>query len=229
MFLTRLPAGTLPGKVPTLAEAAWAFPLAGIVIGAISGVVYLLASLAVAPLPAAILAMATSALVTGALHEDGLADLADGFGGGTDRSEKLEIMRDSRIGSYGVVALILVLGLTATAMAEAASFVLFLTIGAGTRAAMVAALAVMPAARADGLGQSAVLKPGPDLAVALAIPALLALSTGTLVPLLAVVIPSVAVAALALRQIGGQTGDVMGAIQKLGETGAWLTAAAIAS
>ena len=228
MFLTRLPAGPLPRQVPTLTQAAWAFPLAGLLVGAISGGVYLASATVLPPLPSALLALAASALTTGALHEDGLADLADGFGGGQDKARKLDIMRDSRIGSYGVIALVLTLMLTASAMAEAASVALFLTIGAGTREAMVAALATMPAARTDGLGHSATVKPGPGLAMALAIPLALAALSGAVAPLIAMAAMTLAVRALALRQIGGQTGDVMGAIQKLGECAAWLTAAALA-
>ena len=229
LFLTRLPAGRLPATVPTVAEAAWAFPLAGLLVGLISGVVFISAATVLPALPSAGLALAASALVTGALHEDGLADLADGFGGGRDKEAKLAIMRDSNIGSYGVVALILVLGLSATAMTEAASLALFLAIGTFSRAAMVAALALMPPARADGLGHGATLKPGWRLGAAFAIALIVLLATGAAGALIAIAVAATVVAALAMHQIGGQTGDVMGAIQKTGETAAWLTAAALLS
>jgi len=227
MFLTRLPAGPLPDKVPTIAQAAWAFPLAGLLVGAISGAVFVAMASVLPGLPAALLALATSAIVTGALHEDGLADLADGFGGGQDKAAKLDIMRDSRIGSYGVVALILTLALTGSAIAEAGSFLLFLVIGTASRTAMVIALALMPPARDNGLGQAAALKRGATVPLALLIAVTTAALAGSLLLLIPIALITFAIARLAMRQIGGQTGDVMGAIQKLGECGAWLTAAAL--
>ena len=85
MFLTRLPVGTLPEPVPTLAEARWAFPLAGLPVGIAGGLVFALAGwIGLAPLLAAVLALAAMVMITGALHFDGLADVADGFGGGRD-------------------------------------------------------------------------------------------------------------------------------------------------
>lgn len=227
MFLTRLPAGPLPDKVPTIAQAAWAFPLAGLLVGTISGAVFVAMASVLPGLPAALLALATSAIVTGALHEDGLADLADGFGGGQDKAAKLDIMRDSRIGSYGVVALILTLALTGSAIAEAGSFPLFLVIGAASRTAMVVALALMPPARDNGLGQAAALKRGATVPFALLIAVTTAALAGSLLLLIPIALITFAIARLAMHQIGGQTGDVMGAIQKLGECGAWLTAAAL--
>ena len=226
MFLTRLPAGRLPAKVPTLAEAAWAFPLAGLVVGGISGAVFLATS-ALPPLASALLALTASALLTGALHEDGLSDVADGFGGGRDRMRKLEVMRDSRIGSYGAVALVLCLGLIASGMAEAGRIGLFLAIGAGTRAVLPALLAVLPPAREDGLGRSATLSAGWRVWAGLGIALVVALFGQALLPLLAAWIAAGAAGLLALRQIGGQTGDVMGAAQKAGEAAGWLTAAAL--
>src|SRR5579862_1616236 len=102
-FLTRLPTGRAAANAPLsrLADTSWAFPLVGLVIGAIGGIAYAIASaLALPALAAALIAIAATALVTGGLHEDGLADTADGFGGGATRELKLEIMRDSRIGTF---------------------------------------------------------------------------------------------------------------------------------
>jgi adenosylcobinamide-GDP ribazoletransferase len=109
LFCTRLPlAHSRPFADGEIARAVWAFPLAGFVVGVIGAVIYVVAARAgVPPWPAAALAVAATLGVTGALHEDGLADTADGFGGGTTREDKLAIMRDSRIGTYGVCALIL--------------------------------------------------------------------------------------------------------------------------
>ncbi|MCV6593247.1 MAG: adenosylcobinamide-GDP ribazoletransferase [Silicimonas sp.] len=226
VLLTRLPLGRLRAPVPSTAQAAWAFPLVGLVVGAIGGAVYLAASTFLPAILAAILALATQIATTGALHEDGLADVADGFGGGTSRDRKLEIMRDSRIGSYGVVALILALALIALAMAEAApSFATFAAIGAISRAAMLLPMAFLPPARADGLGRMAALPPGPRLATGLAIAAIAAVFTLPLF-LLAAGLAVMLMQAQAKRQIGGQTGDVLGATQKLAECACWLTAAA---
>ena len=227
MFLTRLPAGRLPQQVPTLAEASWAFPVAGLLVGGTSGAVFLVTS-TLPPLASALLALATATLLTGALHEDGLADAADGFGGGRDRARKLDIMRDSRIGSYGAVALVLCLGLIASGMAEAGRIGLFLALGAGTRAALPALLVWLPPARHDGLGHSAALSGGWRLWASLGIALVVAFLAGALLPLLAAWAAAAAIGLLALRQIGGQTGDVMGAAQKAGEAAGWLTAAALA-
>src|SRR5215472_11641834 len=120
LFLTRLrygPAATAGGAA--IAQGAWAFPIAGLIVGAIGALVYWLAHrLGLPPLPCAALSVAATMLVTGCLHEDGLADTIDGFGGGGTREQKLDIMRDSRIGTYGVCALVLSVLLRASALAN---------------------------------------------------------------------------------------------------------------
>src|SRR4051812_27609535 len=108
-FLTRIPVRKLKPH-PPLSRAARAFPIIGAALGAGAGVLLsILVALGASPLLAAALTLAVLALTTGALHEDGLADSADGLGGGRDRQHALEIMRDSRIGTFGVLAIILVL------------------------------------------------------------------------------------------------------------------------
>ncbi len=103
-FMTRLPVGAPEGG--DLAAACWAFPVAGLLIGAIAGGLLAAAwTFGAPPLVAALLALAAMAALTGALHEDGLADTADGLGGGSPE-RKLEIMRDSRVGAFGVLALV---------------------------------------------------------------------------------------------------------------------------
>jgi len=231
MLLTRLPAGRLSGHVPTLAEARWAWPLVGAGIGALMWAAC--AGAAALGLPSgvsALLAVAAGVLVTGGLHEDGLADLADGFGGGRERERKLEIMRDSRIGSYGVLALAIVLGLKVQAMAGVAGSAPplwpFVALAAGSRFAMLAVLEVLPPARADGLGhaagQAGGWRPWAGLAVALAV--LLPLGGAALGLVAAMALAAVAMAALAKRQIGGQTGDVLGAVQQVSDCAGWLAA-----
>jgi adenosylcobinamide-GDP ribazoletransferase len=173
-------------------------------------------------LPAALLALTVTALITGALHLDGLGDFADGIGGGRDRAHALLIMRDSRIGSYGVIALILAIGLGATGLAdvqpETAPAVLLLA-ATGSRLAMLVVLDRLPPAREDGLGRSASGNaPGAWLPGAVAV-ALIAVWIGpaSLPALIAMVLAALAVSRLALRRIGGQTGDVLGATQVTAE------------
>src|SRR6185312_16067978 len=106
VFFTRLPLPQFDFRGRTLAQAIWAAPLAGLTVAILGGAVYALATICgLAAAPAAALALASMAFATGCLHEDGLSDVADGFGGGTTREKKLEIMRDSRIGAYGAAAL----------------------------------------------------------------------------------------------------------------------------
>ncbi len=226
MLLTRLPAGRIDGDVPPLGQAAWAFPLVGALVGAISGLVFWGASAVALPaLGAALLAITAAVLLTGGLHEDGLADMADGFGGGRDRAKKLDIMRDSRLGSYGALALILVIGLTASGVSAAGGFVLFVAIGALSRTAMLLPLMLLPPARTDGLGASAATPLNGAFWVAVVFSLGLAIAVGALKPVLAALLVTLGVMALAKRQIGGQTGDILGATQKLAECAAWLTAA----
>ena len=227
-FLTRLPCSIEPGERPGIGNAAWAFPIVGIAVGLFSGSVYLAASLALPALPSAILAMIAAILATGALHEDGLADVADGFGGGTSRDDKLRIMRDSQVGSFGMVALIATFVLTASAMAtapaEARALAWFAAIGACSRAAMFVPMALLQPARSDGLGHAAVLTLGWRFWIAIAFATCAALAT---VPelILATALIAVSMLLLAKRQVGGQTGDVLGATQKVAECACWLALA----
>ena len=170
-FLTRLPVPAQHDLPPgALARAGWAFPIAGVLVGGLGGiVVWVTAGAGLHPLAAALLALAVMAITTGALHEDGLADFADGLGA-QDRARRLEIMRDSRIGAFGVLALVFATGLKATALASlpgpgTAALVL---IGAAalSRAAMVPTMRLITPARNDGLGQGAGRPPAWDAAMA---------------------------------------------------------------
>lgn len=220
MLLTRLPMGRME-FAPPLAAAVWAYPLVGAVVGALVGVVFSLASVGLPPVAAALLAIGAGVLLTGAMHEDGLADLADGFGGGGTRERKLEIMRDSRIGSYGVIALVLVLGLraeTLAALPAGGAVLRMVGLGALSRALLPVIMFFLPPARADGLGQAAgsVVAKLPMLA-GLALAVILALPFGVL-PAATMALVALALAILARQQIGGFTGDVLGAVQLLTET-----------
>ena len=238
-FLTRLPLPVPPVRAAApLAEAGWAFPLVGIVVGLLSGIAYGVAVyLHLPPLAAALIALGLGVRLTGGLHEDGLADTADGLGGGSDPAEKLAIMRDSRIGTFGVLALIFSVGLRATAIAGIAAT-------GPVIAALIAAHAVargllplvpraLEPARKDGLGAAAGT---PSAAVAWsaaglgAVIALFALDfLPGLVALIAAALVMSARAVLAQRQLGGYTGDVLGAVEQGGETVVLLVAAAWAT
>src|SRR5215831_20712484 len=155
-FSTRLPLS--PGSAtagPDLARALWALPIAGAAVGVFGAAYWLAARLGLPPLVAATLGVAATIAATGCLHEDGLADVADGFGGGATRERKLEIMRDSRIGTYGVCALALALLLRASALASLMepTRVAYALLAAhmGARAILPAFMWFVPPARREGL------------------------------------------------------------------------------
>ncbi|WP_456617779.1 adenosylcobinamide-GDP ribazoletransferase [Bradyrhizobium sp. P5_C12] len=226
-FVTILPvASSKPTGDGAVARATWALPVAGLLVGLAGAAAYAIASrLGLTPGPAALLALATTVLVTGALHEDGLADTADGLGGGRTRERKLEIMRDSRIGSYGVCALILSFGLRWSALAAIANpwavALALCAAHAAARAGVPALMSLVPPARPDGLSASAGSPPGRSVAIAFAVGTLaLALALGpgkALVGLILLSLAGLILARLAVRQIGGQTGDILGAYEQIGE------------
>lgn len=232
-FLTRLPVSGPPDR--RLAKALWAAPLAGVLVGAAGAAAFGVA--AALGLPNAICsaaAIAATMLFTGCLHEDGLADVADGFGGGFSRERKLEIMRDSRIGTFGVVALILsiLVRWAALGAAPSAASVFFWMIAAhaASRALMPAFMVLVAPARTDGLSAGAGAPAGrtAGAAVALGICALLLL--GPLAAVFAMVLLVLwfgLLKALTERQIGGQTGDVLGALQQGGEIAVLLAALSV--
>lgn len=235
MLLTRLPAGRIQGPAPSLSQAIWAYPFVGLVIGIILYLVNLGGNAVGLPsIVSAWVTLSILALITGGLHFDGLADFADGIGGGQDKERSLEIMRDSRIGSYGVLALIAATGLWTTSVAsilDGPSLVTWIILPVASRLIMAYAAIKMPAARTDGLGNMASgsglsqLVPGVGLVFALAcfapLPSLIAILSMTLVFGI--------VATLAIRKIGGQTGDVLGAIQLSCETFGWVAVCALAA
>ena len=143
-FLTRLPIGTPADAAGRLAASSWAFPLVGAGVGAIAALVFLVAELlGLGAGAAALLAVLAALCVTGALHEDGLADTADGLFGGNDRPRRLAIMRDSRLGAYGVLALVLSVTLRAAALAQSGEA---FYAGLALVAAHAASRGVLPAA-----------------------------------------------------------------------------------
>ncbi len=221
-LLTRLP---VPNHAPRGADAAWAWPVVGIVIGGIAALVVVLATFI--GLPAGVtaaLALATMAILTGALHEDGLADTADGFFGGRDPVRRLAIMKDSHIGSFGTLALILVTlarwsALAALCATGGAAMALIAT-GALSRVPMVALMAALPNARGSGLSQSVGRPDRGVVLIAVGISGVLGLVLAGWIALwivLALAALTLGLGQLARRKIRGQTGDVLGASQQLAE------------
>ena len=208
---------------PDFVSALWTYPLVGLVVGGLAGIIaWGGTALSLPPMVTAVLTLLTLAMLTGAMHEDGLADLADGFGGGGTPERKAEIMHDSRIGSYGVTGLCL-----ATAARIALLMALFnlfqgwqlaliiAIIAAGTRYQVLWLLRLFPLSDFAKLGQMTA-KPSPG---ALAIGAVIVFGPiywllGPMANLMVIAVTmfvSLWVGRLAIRQIGGLTGDVMGA------------------
>ena len=224
-FYTTLPlAGATDGAA--LARAAWCAPLVGALIGLLSALGYWVGvRLNLPPLVAATLAVIVGLLVTGALHEDGLADTADGFGGGATRERILDIMRDSRIGTFGACALAMSFILRIGSLADLpnANHVAWALVGthAAARGMLPLFMLMVPPARPDGLSATAG-KPslGGALTAALIGFVLLWLALGlrnALIALVPLVIGWLVMAWLTRRRIGGQTGDVLGALEQVGE------------
>ncbi|MEW6633250.1 MAG: adenosylcobinamide-GDP ribazoletransferase [Pseudomonadota bacterium] len=225
VFFTRLrlPSHDFGGR--SLADAIWAAPFAGLAVAVISALVYTIVSkVGLAAGPSAALALAATMLVTGCLHEDGLSDIADGFGGGRTREKKLEIMRDSRIGAYGAAALGASLLIRWSALSELAGpghvFLALLAAHAASRGLFGAFMHLLPPARADGLsaGAGTVTVETAAIGAALGTVALLALGLGgAIIAFILLGLVFAAFRALCLSQVDGQTGDTIGALQQLGE------------
>ncbi len=227
VFCTRLPLsrGT-PIAGTAIAKAAWAFPIAGLAVGVIGAVVYALAHRVGLPAwPAAALTVAATLVATGCLHEHGLAATADGFGGGKTREQKLDIMREGRIGVYGVCALAISLLIRVGGLAsfpDARSVVWALVAShAAARATMPALMLLLPPARSDGPSHDAGRPPGEAVGAA-ALLAFLVLAVclhpvhGFLALIFLVVVVAL-MAWLSSSQIEGQTGDVLGALEQTSE------------
>jgi adenosylcobinamide-GDP ribazoletransferase len=224
-FLTRIPVG---GR-HDVATGIALFPVVGAAVGAaVGGTAYGLASV-VPPLAAAAIALALGALVTGALHLDGLADSADALGT-RSREAALAVMRDHATGAYGTIALVLDLLAKAAALAALAgrSRVVLEALAAGalSRAVPVVLGLALPGVRADGAGAAFRVTPAAAcIAVALA-----AAATVPVDPVLLAVAAGVALVlgAWTRHRLGGRTGDTLGAATELAETAALVAAAAFA-
>ncbi|MCZ0813391.1 MAG: adenosylcobinamide-GDP ribazoletransferase [Pseudomonadota bacterium] len=209
------------------ARAAWAYPLIGLIIGGVAGNAGIIAHWIGLPFGlTALISLVFMVVLTGAMHEDGLADTADGLWGGWDRLRRLEIMQDSQIGTYGVLAL-----LFAFSARWAALWALF-SVGPGaalsailvasllSRATLPALMAALPNARGSGLSHSSGPCPPQTawLAAALAFAlSLLLLGFGAISATLIAGLAALGVGMTAYRKIGGQTGDILGAAQQASE------------
>jgi adenosylcobinamide-GDP ribazoletransferase len=240
-FYSRLPVPALPWEqnahaLPSFPRLVRAIPLAGLLIALLPAAVLGLALLLdLGPWLAAILAVAAMVMITGALHEDGLADVADSFGGST-REKRLEIMRDSRIGSFGASALFLTLALRIGALATLASRIdggaviaVILIVASLSRTAGLMPLVFLPPARRDGMSQ-AVGQPARETfwlaagiagGIAVVLGALAGLSPlGIALMLVLSGLSGAALTGFASRHLGGQTGDIAGAAQQVAEIAA---------
>ncbi|WP_114284556.1 adenosylcobinamide-GDP ribazoletransferase [Candidatus Halocynthiibacter alkanivorans] len=227
-LLSRLP---LPHATERAAEAAWAWPLVGLLHGAIAAALaaLLLALGLPAPLSAGV-TLAVLVAMSGALHEDGLADCVDGFWGGWERARRLEIMKDSHIGAYGVIALVLSLLLRWGALSAlfAGGWIVapLLAAGALSRAPMAVLMSRLQNARGEGLSRH-VGRPGRNTAhaavlLALLLALLLLGPWSAAVTAALVALSAFGCARIAQAKIGGQTGDVLGATQQISEIAALL-------
>lgn len=233
-FLTRIPVRTTHA-VDHHRVLPW-FPVVGASLGLVIGLVAAAAAEVTSPLVAAALAVAVGLLLTGAFHEDGLADIADAFGGGWTVERRLEILKDSRHGTYGVAALctsIVVRVAAAASITSApalvASFVAAHTLG---RSAAVVAMRTAPPATESGLGVSAAtaMRPAPTALGLVAGVAVVAALAGWWVGpfLVATAVGITATVVLAVRKIGGLAGDVLGAVEQVVECLVLVVASALA-
>ena len=238
-FFTRLPIPALSFErdihaMPDFTSAVRALPLAGALIGALGAVVVVCASgIGLPDQLVAVLAMMALVLVTGAMHEDGLADVADGFGGGSTLARKLEIMKDSRLGAYGVVALMLVTlarwSVFSALIGHYGAGVAALSLIAGaavSRAVCVVPMWLLPPARLDGAGFAAARPQSQAMAICAGSAVLIAVVLLGFGPigikrliagLICAGLSALALTELSRRQIHGQTGDVAGAAQQISE------------
>jgi adenosylcobinamide-GDP ribazoletransferase len=227
-FLTVIPVAADEGGPGERLGRAY-FPAVGALVGLVAGAAFAITSALTTPLLAAVSAIAVLAALTGGLHLDGVADAADGLFGRGDRARRLEMMRDPRVGSFGAIALgVVLLGDVAAlaGMAPARAIVALVVAGAVSRWAMLCVVAFVPYARETGLGVAAggahrtfdVI-----LGAALAAIACLLDWRRALVAVLVVAATAIVVSALARRRIGGATGDVYGAVTELCQLAALVT------
>jgi len=236
-FLTRIPVGRFETTDRTLTASAAYFPLVGALVGAIGLGFWWVGASLLGPLAGAVIGVLATVVVTGALHEDGLADTADGLWGGATAEQRLAIMRDSRIGTYGIIAIVGDLLLRVALLApsdtndiETATRIFLIGHVWGLIAPLVLA-ATLPAARKDGQGARLGV-PTPRV-TSIAVLTVAVVTIGLVGRWAPVVMAAAAIVLLgvwqaAMRRIGGVTGDIHGAAVVLTNLAVALTVAAIA-
>jgi adenosylcobinamide-GDP ribazoletransferase len=234
---TILPVGPqAPVNDGEIARASWALPVAGLLVGLGGAAIYSVARMTgLTAGPAAMLAVTATVLITGAIHEDGLADTADGFGGGRTSDRKLDIMRDSRIGTYGACALVISLALRWSALAaigKPGPVAAALSVShAAARAALPMFMWLVPPARSDGLSAGAGQPSGQSAIIAMGL-GMLCLIFGlgpgaAVIGVILLVLAGLIIGWLAISHVAGQTGDILGAMEQIGEITIVLMAAAL--
>lgn len=226
MFLTRIPVPSLPDfRDEDLQAAARWFPAVGALVGAAQAAVLLLAALLLPPLAAALLALAAALMITGAFHEDGLADAVDGLGGGYTRERVLTIMKDSRIGSFGAAALIIALALQAVALAELVAVpAAIIAAHAASRFVALSIMATQDYVRDDDSARAKPMATRIGLgglcfaAVAVLLPALFLPWQAACAGAGAMLVARLYWGWVCQRRLGGYTGDMLGAAQQISFT-----------
>lgn len=236
-FLTRLPGGAHPERAEDLAAAVPWFPLIGVLVGALGAAVYVPLAEVVPPLTAAALAVGLAALITGGFHEDGFADSLDALSGGRDVAHRLEILKDSRHGTFGVLGLVVLTLVKVTSLAAldgGVAAAALIAAGALGRTGAVGVMGWAPPAdgATPGLGAS-YLRGLSSQGVVAGLALGLVVGTLALGPLVVVAVALVAagaavVAAWARRRIGGVTGDLLGAAEQVGECAVLVLLAGVA-
>lgn len=232
-YLTRLPVpADLPESDDLTVRAVKYQPAVGALVGGLAALVLWLAAALLPWTVAVLLAVASAMLVTGAFHEDGLADTADGLGAGKDRNQTLRIMNDARLGTYGGLALAMVLALRVALLAAMPPLEAGLALIAAHGVARMGAVHVMARNTSAHLVGLRALMPNvtPDgyrlaLASATALMVPLGFAVGfwpVVLGFLGAVACAQAIRILFIRRIGGWTGDCLGAAQQMGEMGFYL-------
>ena len=234
-LLTRVPLGARRAERADLARSVPWFPVVGAGVGLAVAGVDAAARLALPPMPSATLAVGAGIVLTGAFHEDGLADVADAFGGGASREERLRILKDPALGTFGVLAIVVSFALRATSLASLGAWsavAVLVAAHALGRTACAALLGTVPAADGSGLGaaHAGALERREVLVAAVAGVTIAAVALGPWAPA-AVAIAAVStwsIARAARARLGGLTGDVLGTAEQVVETLVLLLGAGVA-
>ena len=224
-FLTILPFGRIKEPLPKIENACWAFPLCGAFIGGLTYCVLVLTSiLSLSITLSAILAIATGIIITGGIHEDGLADSADGILGGNNINSRLKIMKDSRIGTFGLLTVLIFVLIRIDLLTyypiSFYGFLGFIAISAISRLGMVSILFFMEPAKVSGLGNSSNVSNTfiYGLTCLLTLPFFVPLFQVGIFMIMIFIVALIIIIFFAKRKINGHTGDLCGATQQIIET-----------